>query len=51
MKRDTTLIDKLFHDKDPLEGLNRVLSYYDRYYEDEAIIIGMRIAREIIQFH
>lgn len=51
MKRDTNLIDKLFHDKDPLDGLNRVLSYYDRYYEDEAIIIGKSIAREIIPYH
>ena len=51
MRWDNTLINKLFHDKDPLEGLDEVMSYYDRYYDEGVIVTGKSIAREIIPYH
>lgn len=50
MKWDHTLINRLFYDKDPLEGLDEVMSYYDRYYDDGVIVTGKSIAREIIPY-
>lgn len=51
MKWDHTLINRLFYDKDPLEGLDEVMSYYDRYYDDGVIVTGKDIAREKIPYH
>ena len=51
MKRDTTLINKLFHDKDPLEGLDEVRAYYNRYDDEGVIVEGKPIDREIIPYH
>lgn len=51
MRWDHTLINKLFYDKDPLEGLDREMSYYDRYYDEGVIVTGKSIAREIIPYH
>ena len=51
MKWDHTLIDRLFYDKDPLEGLDREMSYYDRYYDEGVIVTGKYIARERIPYH
>lgn len=49
MRWDTTLINKLFHDKDPLEGLNEVMAYYDRYYDEKVILTGKSI--DIEKYH
>lgn len=51
MKWDHTLINRLFYDKDPLEGLDEVMSYYDRYYEDGVIVTGNNLDRERIPYH
>ena len=51
MRWDHTLINKLFHDKDPLEGLDEVMAYYDRYYDDGVIVTGNNLDREIIPYH
>ena len=51
MRWDHTLINRLFYDKDPLEGLDEVMSYYDRYYDDGVIVTGKDIARERIPYH
>ena len=51
MKWDHTLINRLFYDKDPLEGLDEVMSYYDRYYDDGVIVTGKDIDRERIPYH
>ena len=51
MRWDNTLINKLFHDKDPLEGLDEVRAYYNRYDDEGVIVTGKPIAREIIPYH
>ena len=51
MRWDNTLINKLFYDKDPLEGLDIEMSYYDRYYDDGVIVTGKNLDREIIPYH
>lgn len=51
MRWDHTLINKLFYDKDPLEGLDEVMAYYDRYYEDGVIVTGKNLDRERIPYH
>lgn len=51
MRLDNTLINKLFYDKDPLEGLDEVRAYYNRYDDDGVIVTGKPIAREIIPYH
>lgn len=51
MRWDNTLINKLFYDKDPLEGLDREMSYYDRYYDDGVIVTGKHLDRERIPYH
>lgn len=44
------VINKLFHDKDPLEGLDEVMAYYNRYYDDGVIVTGKNLDREIIPY-
>ena len=51
MRWDNTLINKLFYDKDPLEGLDIEMSYYDRYYDDCVIVTGKHLDRERIPYH
>ena len=51
MNWDHTLINKLFYDKDPLEGLDREMSYYDRYYDGGVIVTGKHLDRERIPYH
>lgn len=51
MRWDHTLINKLFHDMDPLEGLDEVMAYYNRYYDDGVIVTGKNLDREIIPYH
>ena len=51
MRWDNTLINKLFHDKDPLEGLDEVMAYYDRYYDEGVIVTGNNLDRERIPYH
>lgn len=51
MKQDTTLINKLFHDKDPLEGLDEVMAYYNRWDDGYVIVEGKSIAKERIPYH
>ena len=51
MRWDHTLINKLFHDNDPLEGLDEVMAYYDRYYDDGVILTGKNLDREIIPYN
>ena len=51
MRWDHTLINRLFYDKDPLEGLDEVMAYYDRYYDDGVIVTGNNLDREIIPYH
>ena len=38
MRWDTTLINKLFHDKDPFENLNTVRFYYNGWYDNTIVI-------------
>lgn len=38
MRWDTTLINKLFHDKDPFENLNTVCFYYNGWYDNTIVI-------------
>lgn len=51
MRWDNTLINKLFHDKDPLEGLDEVRAYYNRYDDEGVIVTGKNLDREIIPYH
>ena len=51
MRWDHTFINKLFHDKDPLEGVDEVMAYYNRYYDDGVIVTGKNLDREIIPYH
>ena len=51
MRWDHTLINRLFYDKDPLEGLDEVMAYYDRYYDDGVIVTGNNLDRERIPYH
>lgn len=51
MRWDHTLINKLFYDKDPLEGLDEVRAYYNRYDDEGVIVEGKPIDREIIPYH
>lgn len=50
MRWDNTLINKLFYDKDPLDGLDRERSYYS-YYDDDVIVTGKHLDRERIPYH
>ena len=51
MRWDNTLINRLFHDKDPLEGLDEVMAYYDGYYDEGVIVTGNHLDRERIPYH
>lgn len=51
MRWDNTLINRLFYDKDPLEGLDEVMSYYNRYDDEGVIVTGKNLARERIPYH
>lgn len=51
MRWDHTLINRLFYDKDPLDGLDRERSYYNRYDDDGVIVTGKHLDRERIPYH
>lgn len=48
MKQDD-LINTLFHSRDPLEGLDKVQSYYDRYYDYNIIVIDRNEANKYLE--
>lgn len=48
MKQDD-LINTLFHSRDPLEGLDKVQSYYDRYYDYNIIVIDRFEANKYLE--
>lgn len=51
MRWDNTLINKLFYDNDPLDGLDEVRAYYNRYDDEGVIVTGKNLDREIIPYH
>lgn len=48
MKQDD-LINTLFHSRDPLDGLDKVQSYYDRYYDYNIIVIDRNEANKYLE--